>query len=820
MGANKYWARIVGTGLVCGALLVYQILSARILGVVIEPSLIIFTISVAMLGMGVATSLMSLRARGEARMPVRLGWLAAGLGLSYIAVFAMVVHLNEGFNAALESAVDLGGRRAYIAVVLETLYAKMGVVGAILFIPYFLFGLFIAELFATAEPDEYHRLYASDLVGAAAGCILAVLSLDQFGFPGCLTLILSATFAGACAFAFASGGGRVAVVNALAALGALAGLGLPAVYAPLEPKPMLSALARNFDRSALVETGWHTWNSHSRIGLLTLTDPAGGNRSQVYAHENGNGWARVPDFDVPDLVHAAPLAQLTTMFAPKRVLVLFAGVGDDMVAIDADGHGAIDISGVEINRDMVDHAISSGDPRLREFLSRPNIHLNVAEAREFLARDRSKYDAILLSWRGAGTSHYIGSSGFLSQYLYTKEAFASLIDHLNENGIIVLYNGSKAQTLATLSQLYRDRGLGPLSADVAILRARSKGLAVEGVFDVLEEMRLVLKPSGFSAPEMAILRDTAERLNSHLILSPDGAMPGFDLYENLASGRGLSRSEVDHLRNQDVEISVVTDDRPFINQMVPRANFLNISAWFDGKSSNYMWIITRGFIQFSLVLSLLSIIFILGPLFLRAGPRRSWRNVSRLFYFAVLGGGFMAIEIGMVRKLGLILGHPSYAISVVLAALILSAGLGSLASRRIAQTGLLGERSIAALIALYVVAFTACYPVAVTQIIGLPIFIKACISVAVLFPVGFLMGQLFPLGLERAGRDDPRLVPWAWAINGTSSTIGSAFAFLLSFPFGFDAILYFGALIYGVILVLPLDERLAVPGAAPVAAAR
>ena len=131
MPFTNYSARILGTGLICGALLVYQILSARLLGLVIEPSVIIFTISISMLGMGAATSLMSLRRFRAGAAGARLGWLAGALGLSYIATFAMVASLNDAFNTALESAVDVGGRQAYFTIVLTTLYTKMGVVGAI-----------------------------------------------------------------------------------------------------------------------------------------------------------------------------------------------------------------------------------------------------------------------------------------------------------------------------------------------------------------------------------------------------------------------------------------------------------------------------------------------------------------------------------------------------------------------------------------------------------------------------------------------------------------------------------------------------------------
>ena len=118
------------------------------------------------------------------------------------------------------------------------------------------------------------------------------------------------------------------------------------------------------------------------------------------------------------------LSQLATVFNPKRVLVVFAGVGQDMVEIDQACRGRCDIVGVEINAQMVQDALETQPKWFRDFFARSNIKLVVAEAREYLERDRSKYDAILLSWWGAGTSHYVGTAGALSEYLYTREALS------------------------------------------------------------------------------------------------------------------------------------------------------------------------------------------------------------------------------------------------------------------------------------------------------------------------------------------------------------------------------------------------------------
>lgn len=164
----------------------------------------------------------------------------------------------------------------------------------------------------------------------------------------------------------------------------------------------------------------------------------------------------------------------------------------------------------------------------------------------------------------------------------------------------------------------------------------------------------------------------------------------------------------------------------------------------------------------------------------------------------------MMIEIGFIRKLGLTLGHPTYAISIVLAALIFSTGIGSLLSQRMFQSRILDEKRTAVLIALYTIVSLSAHDYFATSLVAQPIEIKALIVIVFLFPLGFLMGQLFPQGLRRAADSDSRLVPWVWAINGTVSTVFVGIGHLASQPFGFNVLPYAGAAIYLIILLLPL----------------
>jgi hypothetical protein len=801
-GSQRF--QLLGTALVCLSILAYEILSTRLLSVVLEGHLIIFAIAFAMLGMGAAASFMSLGVWSESseRRTRALSWLAMSLGLSYLLCLAVLTVLSGWSNMVLDQAMDAGGLNTLVDTIRNNTFYRLVSVGAALSMPFFIFGIFIAVLFRSSQGPEYHKLYAADLIGAAVGCILAIVSLNYLGYAGCLGLILISAFVGAAGFSEKRAKLATSANLGLAAM-ALVLIANPTIVSYFEPQPQINKLSRNYDKDYQVEEKWHVWNAHSRVAYLTMKHKESGETKALYAHEGGEGWALVPG--------AAPysLTPLVTALKPKRVLVLFAGVGADMVEVDRQCGGACEITGVEINRHMIDHARSEGFPELNGLTSRPRIDLQVAEAREYLERDKSRYDAILMSWRGAGTSHFVGTSGRLAQYLYTKEAFESLLDHLTPEGVLVIYNGSKAQVLTTFSKIFEDSNWGNLQNRVIIVRGKTSSSSelrgLLGFYDLLENMRLVIKPSGFKDDEVDTITGVADSLDFEVVLSPRGVNPDYRVYQDIANGANIERINQDLKKNHGIELSVTTDNRPFFENLLPRSYYLDATKWLEPRKFSATWNITLIFLYFIVFLSCVSFILIMGPLFVNSGPALSRQNITELFYFLALGAGFILIEIGLVRKLGLILGHPAYSISIVLASLIFSTGVGSLISDRLFGAKLLTAKRTAFLIVTYTILSAFFYDTLKDQIIVLPIVLKGALVVVSLFPLGFLMGQLFPQGLVRVGARDNRLVPWAWAINGTASTISVGIGYLLSFPLGFNILLYIGAAFYAGIILLPLE---------------
>lgn len=127
--------------------------------------------------------------------------------------------------------------------------------------------------------------------------------------------------------------------------------------------------------------------------------------------------------------------------------------------------------------------------------------------------------------------------------------------------------------------------------------------------------------------------------------------------------------------------------------------------------------------------------------------------------------------------------------------MLLSSGIGSSVSRRwLSQTSSVRMPLLA--IAAGIVAYVFVLPAALGAWIGLPFFVKLCLSGLFLVPLGFAMGMPFPTGLRALGELNDHRVEWAWALNAAASVLGSVSAMIIAIHFGLNATLACGAASY------------------------
>jgi hypothetical protein len=245
-------------------------------------------------------------------------------------------------------------------------------------------------------------------------------------------------------------------------------------------------------------------------------------------------------------------------------------------------------------------------------------------------------------------------------------------------------------------------------------------------------------------------------------------------------------------RSYAYNVSPVSDSAPFFFFTLKTRHVLeNIMA---GTGHGMDWRINLGVVVLGMLL-IISILAVLAFLILPLALHRHRQNVPKtgivaLLYFITVGFGFILVEISLIQRFVLFLGHPTYALTVVVFLLLLSSGAGSVAARhRITNGGkvlpLLG------LIAAFIVGNVVLLPWLLSAAVGLPFSIKLLISALVLAPLGFLMGMPFPTGLRLV-----KTVEWAWALNAAASVLGSVMAMIIAIHFGLTVTLICAAVAY------------------------
>src|SRR4029079_8826348 len=137
----------------------------------------------------------------------------------------------------------------------------------------------------------------------------------------------------------------------------------------------------------------------------------------------------------------------------------------------------------------------------------------------------------------------------------------------------------------------------------------------------------------------------------------------------------------------------------------------------------------------------------------------------------------------------LFLGHPNYALSVVLAVLLLATGLGSLTAGAIVRT-LGGQLRFVsyALAAVVLVEHLALLP-RLPGLLALPFAARVVVAVLLIGPIGVCLGVFVPTALDRLKPEAPGFAPWAWGINGMFSVLAPLLSVAVSMTWGISALL-------------------------------
>jgi hypothetical protein len=540
---------------------------------------------------------------------------------------------------------------------------------------------------------------------------------------------------------------------------------------------------------------------HSTIEQRALNID-GGAGTALYRF-NGNleslGFLR---YDVTNLAYAMPKL--------KTGAVIGVGGGRDVLSQRL--FGMREVTGVEINSIIID-VLKRHFSDYTAIATLDGVAFEVDEARSWFARTRQTFDVIQMSLIDTWAATGAGAFTLTENGLYTVEAWQRFLGRLNSGGLFTVsrwYAPGEVNETGRLVSL----AVATLLANGDAEPRRHLFLAAAGNVATLIVAKSPLSPAAFGS-----LKDAAKANEFTVLLSPDAAAPSAML-EAIVSApdrRTLDQATAGFY----LDLTPPTDARPFF------FNQLGFSRIFDPRvfshfthtgvfAGNLIATLTLAIlILISVALVAATIIVPLQPTLREVG----WPlAVGGTAYFALIGIGFMMIEIALLQRMSVFLGHPVYALSVVLFSLILSSGFGSMASERVRLGGsaMLVAWSVAT--AAYLFALPFWLPSLLVDLDGANLLVRAGFCVLTLAPAGLLMGFGFPTGMRLVSAVCTGPMPWFWGINGAAGVLAASVAVVTSIAFSIDTTLRIGAVCYLLIAapaVLLVSGRRAIQSQGP-----
>jgi len=776
----------LGVFLTALSTLLNQVLIPRVLSVMTWYHLAFFAISVAMFGLTAGGLAVYLRRKPlpEAVVSAHLARHALMLAIALPLFFYLSLHIRiESSVAKAWTLRSFGDLLAYSVCIS---------------VPFFFAGV-VLTLALTRTGRPVGRVYAADLVGAAIGCLATLVLLPVTNPLG--AAVITGAVAGLASALFGIAGRSRSYLVA----GLLVAVGWMLVFVAWADAPILRLPWVKGKRDNVADVAMEEWNSFSRVRVSRrhIGPPklwAASNRMAATPISQRNisidGVADTPLYQMPQNVHKLDFLRFdVTALAYHlrpigRAAVIGAGGGKDILTAVTFGH--THVLGLEMNPAIVDLVARRYSDEAR-IVGLPGVQLREAEARAYLASSDDVFDVIQMSMVDTWAATGAGAMSLTENGLYTVEGWVTFLQRLKPTGVLTVSRwfapGHPNETTKLISvavaALFR---VGAKEPRKHILLAANGALAT-----------IVVGRSPFTNNDLDHYHKTCTHLGFADLASPNGpsATPLIRKMLSVASFEELLAST----RRQEINVEPSTDEIPYF------FNIIRLSALFGDKTflkwgvgvmpGNLSATLTLGAAM--LVAVVLALVTVILPSVVRRKKTHEVRRVVVLggaAYFALIGLGFMLVEIALVQRLSLFLGHPGYSLSVVLFSIILFTGAGSYLSERIpVDKGRL--RRLFPIGAVFIVfGMWSLMPVVFDHARSVGMLGRGIVTVVCILPIGLALGLCFPVGMRVFGRISQEPLPWFWAVNGACGVVGSVLAVLVSMAWGVSSNVHIACVCY------------------------
>jgi spermidine synthase len=769
---------LAGLGLTSFAALLLELSLTRLFSVVLFYHFAFLAISIALLGLGAGGVFAYLLKKSLARTPTRA--LAARLcrinSVVVWVVLEIVLHVPVALEVSTKNFLNLSA--LYLAAA----------------VPFFLTGLLFSVVFAR-ETWRVPRLYAADLSGGALACLAVVPLLNWLGAPNTILAAAVAMAGAAMIWAPSSSARRLA--------GALVALFVVLIAANHSNRLIDVIYAKGMFR----DRGWvefARWNALSRVevdregrgkAIVIDADASTYIMNCDLAHWHDTGWERA-------LMSAPPA--LANVLRPHGEFAII-GPGGGVDVLRAVANGSPNVTGIEINPIIADTIMRGRYADYSQHLyQRPDVHIHVTDGRSYLRSTPQRFDVVQMTLVDTWASTAAGAFALSENNLYTVEAFREYFEHLKPDGMIAITRWEfrrpreALRVVAVAMQALHSLGVAEPARNFIVA---SQGPLNEDGIPVV----VLAKKSSFTPEEESAVRahvkEYAELAPLYLPSSPS-RNPFADLI--------ASNDPYQFAQSYSYNVAPVSDNAPFFFFTLKPGQIFGEEGL---RRTGIDWKVNLGVLVLILVL-VISLAAVLGFLILPLALQGGRHSPLPLLYFVAVGLGYLLVEIAFIQRFVLFLGHPTYALTVVIFLLMLSSGAGSLCSRRWLPRTELAWMPIALVIAALLVDVFF-LPYWLEAWVGLGVYYRIVVSGLLLAPLGFVMGMPFPTGVralatgpvvdvpsEATGKKKDNAVEWAWAMNAAASVLGSVLATVIAIQFGLNATLACGVAAYLLALLL------------------
>jgi len=469
-------------------------------------------------------------------------------------------------------------------------------------------------------------------------------------------------------------------------------------------------------------------------------------------------------------------------------------------------------------------------PELEDFTGRllqnSRVRVVANEGRLFLSSSDARYDVVDLSLANSAGLSNPGGFSIVEQFAYTRQALLAYMRALRPGGVLAVTLWNKEDPPKSVLKLY--------ATIVAAAREFDPAHVVDSFFAIgsyLSTTTVLYKKGGFSLDEIAILRAHADAMSFDAIYYPGIAGDDTPRPSLLADYRSQVFGDAPPHGDQPPEardaavLPAIQLDRLVLSRLIAGDWALGANDYvFDTRPLSDNRPYFAGYIRAKDLLRTLDRLEILqddwgylllwvtlgvaalGAILLMALPACfGWRvmvchfpgKAGIILFFASLGLGYIAVEIGLLSAFVLALSNYTISAAVVIPGMLFFSGIGSLLSQHFLERSRVILPQVLGAIAVMLLIEPQWLSSALARIGTLPSPWRLLCCLLLLLPPALMMGAPMPLAmttLARLGKD--RVFVWGWGINGCFSVVGAALVPLVATSFGLNAVLTMAGLAY------------------------